>query len=126
MASELRVNTLKDASGNNSIATSFVASGSAKAYGNIEQGTTALKSGSLNTASVSDDGQGICTISYTSAMSDSNYAIAGYVYNDRTGLVNATSGYTYTTTQKKFDVVDSRDVSREDYDFTYTVNGDLA
>ena len=31
MASELRVNTLKDASGNNSIATSFVASGSAKA-----------------------------------------------------------------------------------------------
>jgi len=98
----------------------------AKAYGNIEQGTTALKSGSLNTTSVSDDGQGICTISYTSAMSDSNYAIAGYVYNDRTGLVNATSGYTYTTTQKKFDIVDARDVSREDYDFTYTVNGDLA
>jgi hypothetical protein len=32
MASELRVNTLKDASGNNSIATSFVAGGSAKAW----------------------------------------------------------------------------------------------
>ena len=32
MASELRVNTLKDASGNNSIATSFVANGSAKAW----------------------------------------------------------------------------------------------
>ena len=30
MASELRVNTLKDASGNNSIATSFVANGSVK------------------------------------------------------------------------------------------------
>ena len=29
MASELRVNTLKDAAGNNSIATSFVAGGSA-------------------------------------------------------------------------------------------------
>ena len=32
MASELRVNTLKDASGNNSIATSFVAGGSAKHF----------------------------------------------------------------------------------------------
>ena len=32
MASELRVNTLKDAAGNNSVATSFVASGSAKAW----------------------------------------------------------------------------------------------
>ena len=32
MASELRVNTLKDAAGNNSIATSFVAGGSAKAW----------------------------------------------------------------------------------------------
>ena len=34
MASELRVNTLKDASGNNSIATSVVFNGTAKAWGN--------------------------------------------------------------------------------------------
>ena len=40
MASELRVNTLKDASGNNSIATSFVASGSAKAWVNLDGTTT--------------------------------------------------------------------------------------
>ena len=32
MASELRVNTLKDASGNNSVATSTVAQGSAKGW----------------------------------------------------------------------------------------------
>ena len=37
MASELRVNTLKDASGNNSIATSFVANGSVKAWVNCNQ-----------------------------------------------------------------------------------------
>ena len=36
MASELRVNTLKDAAGNNSIATSFVAGGSAKAWVNFQ------------------------------------------------------------------------------------------
>ena len=32
MASELRVNTLKDASGNNSVATSVIAEGTAKAW----------------------------------------------------------------------------------------------
>jgi len=32
MASELRVNTLKDASGNNSVATSVVSNGSLKAW----------------------------------------------------------------------------------------------
>ena len=36
MASELRVNTLKDASGNNSIATSFVAGGSARCGNNFD------------------------------------------------------------------------------------------
>ena len=38
MASELRVNTLKDASGNNSVATSTVAQGSAKAWAHIAAG----------------------------------------------------------------------------------------
>ena len=39
MASELRVNTLKDANGNNSIATSFVAGGSAKVWINFDGDT---------------------------------------------------------------------------------------
>ena len=43
MASELRVNTLKDASGNNSIATSFVAGGSAKSYGYAQQRTATVE-----------------------------------------------------------------------------------
>ena len=40
MASELRVNTLKDANGNNSVATSFVAGGSAKAWINYKGTST--------------------------------------------------------------------------------------
>ena len=36
MASELRVNTLKDASGNNSIGLSYVAEGSAKTWGEFD------------------------------------------------------------------------------------------
>ena len=45
MASELRVNTLKDASGNNSIATSVVHSGSAKVWINFNgnSGTIAMR-----------------------------------------------------------------------------------
>ena len=52
MASELRVNTLKDAAGNNSIATSFVANGSAKAWVNFNgTGTIAISDDSFNVAS---------------------------------------------------------------------------
>ena len=57
MASELRVNTLKDASGNNSVATSTVFSGSAKFYiSNASDQTSILKS--FNVSSLDDDGTG--------------------------------------------------------------------
>ena len=55
MASELRVNTLKDAAGNNSVATSFVAGGSAKAWVNFKDWHNSLDSS--NVAS-SDNGTG--------------------------------------------------------------------
>jgi hypothetical protein len=73
MASELRVNTLKDASGNNSIATSFVARGSAKAYYHINvDGDTILDS--LNISSHDDDGEGDGGIHLSSNMGSANYS----------------------------------------------------
>ena len=54
MASELRVNTLKDASGNNSVATSVVASGSAKASLNYKGTATNSVRYSFNVSSVTD------------------------------------------------------------------------
>ena len=63
MASELRVNTLKDASGNNSIAASFVAGGSAKMWAFIEGDGTPTLSDSLNVSSIND--QETCLL-YTS------------------------------------------------------------
>ena len=53
MASELRVNTLKDASGNNSVATSVVFGGVAKCWGDYDQDTPSVKD-SFNTSSVTD------------------------------------------------------------------------
>jgi len=83
MASELRVNTLKDASGNNSVATSFVSSGSAKLWLNLD-GTATFDSDdteirdSFNVGSTLDGGgSGDYSVTFTSTMADGNYAIAG-------------------------------------------------
>lgn len=73
MASELRVNTLKDASGNNSIATSFVAGGSAKAWAFTDGTGTASVSDSLNIGGFTDNGTGDYTFSFSSAMGNATY-----------------------------------------------------
>tara|TARA_R110000823_G_scaffold225765_1_gene353531 strand:+ start:324 stop:692 length:369 start_codon:yes stop_codon:yes gene_type:complete len=59
MASELRVNTLKDAAGNNSVGMSYVAEGTAKAHVRFNgSGTVAISGYSLNVSSVTDLGTG--------------------------------------------------------------------
>ena len=75
MASELRVNTLKDASGNNSVATSFVAGGSAKAWVNMNgTGTIAIR-GNLNVSGLTDVGTGKYTTAFSSNLSSINYSL---------------------------------------------------
>ena len=71
MASELRVNTLKDASGNNSIATSFVAGGSAKVH--VLSNAGAASSASLNVSGMTDNGTGDYTTSFSNAFGSANY-----------------------------------------------------
>ena len=74
MASELRVNTLKDASGNNSVATSVVFNGTAKAWARFNGTGTAALDDSYNITSLNDNGTGNYTINYTNSMSNDNYA----------------------------------------------------
>ena len=78
MASELRVNTLKDASGNNSVATSVVAQGSAKAWIEFNgQGTVAV-SDSFNISGLFDDGgSGLYSTTFTTSMSNANFSTTG-------------------------------------------------
>ena len=76
MASILRVNTLTDASSNNSIATSFISSGSAKAWFTINGVGTAALLDSFNVASLTDDATGKFSANLTSAMNNFNYALA--------------------------------------------------
>ena len=88
MASELRVNTLKDASGNNSIATSVVANGSAKAFVNLSGDSTVSIRGSYNTSGVTDNGTGDYTFAWSSSMSDINYTSSGAGGQGSTALIN--------------------------------------
>ena len=75
MASELRVNTLKDASGNNSVATSTVAQGSAKAWIKFNSTGTIATRDSFNVSGIVDEETGITTVSFTNNMqTDANYA----------------------------------------------------
>ena len=74
MASELRVNTLKDASGNNSIGMSYVAEGSAKAWVSFN-GTSTLSVGdSFNVSSVTDNGTGSYTANWSNSFGSADYA----------------------------------------------------
>ena len=73
MASELRVNTLKDAAGNNSIATSVVANGSAKQWAKFT--VAAALNDSLNTSSITDSAVGNFEVNFSSAMGNANYAV---------------------------------------------------
>ena len=59
MASELRVDTLKDSSGSNSVGMAYVAGGSAKAWVHFNASTgTPTAQGSLNLSSITDSGVG--------------------------------------------------------------------
>ena len=81
MASELRVNTLKDANGNNSIATSFVAGGSAKAWVHLTGSGTPTAEDSLNNSSVTDGGTGLYTFNFTSNFGNIHYCAASMAGN---------------------------------------------
>ena len=88
MASELRVNTLKDASGNNSVATSVVANGSAKAWVNLNGDSTVSIRDSYNTSGVTDNGTGDYTFSWSSSMGNINYTSSGAAGQNQTALLN--------------------------------------
>ena len=89
MASELRVNTLKDAAGNNSIGTSFVAGGSAKAWVNFNGTGTIAARDSNNVSSLTDNGTGDHSTNFSSSMSNTNF-----MFNSTTSGDNGNIGYT--------------------------------
>ena len=76
MASILRVNTLTDASSNNSTAVSTINQGTAKAWFNLNAATPALRD-SFNITSITDEGTGTYEGVFTSAMGNGDYSATG-------------------------------------------------
>ena len=126
MASILRVNTLTDASSNNSIATSFVAQGSAKVWSNQTTGTA---NDSHNSSGITDNGTGDFSVNFSNAMSSANYSstLGGADANSNSALIVATNnGGGYATGSINYFVV-NEDSGATDYGPTCcTVHGDLA
>ena len=128
MASELRVTTLKDASGNNSVGMSTVAEGSAKAWVNFVGSSSGIPIGdSFNVSGNTDNGTGDYTITYSNAMGNGNYSLtgvgqAGGGSSVMALAVNQTGGLT-TASARVF----TKTGSPADSDLvTSTIQGDLA
>jgi hypothetical protein len=75
MAGTLTISTLNDSSG--VLATQNGMTGIAKAWVNFDgTGTPAIR-GSFNVSSITDNGTGDYTVNFTTAMANTNYAVAG-------------------------------------------------
>ncbi len=128
MASELRVNTLKDAAGNNSIATSFVAGGSAKVW--VSFNATPTIGDSLNVSSLTDNATGRPQVNFSNALANANYATSGLCGAGQTtnpAALTFDSGGGLQTTGSVAVVTSEGSDSKRDYALTtVSVNGDLA
>ena len=130
MASELRVDTLKDASGNNSIATSFVAGGSAKVHAHYNQDTTTVNT-SFNVASIADNATGDSQCNYTASLDAVNYClqVSGKTDDnntDSTGNRLWVRPYESTASNGSAFCTDTGGTERDPKILCYTTHGDLA
>ena len=132
MASILRVNTLTDASSNNSIATSFVFSGSAKAWIDIPAGLGSVNA-SFNVSSLDDDGTGDGGINYTSSMSSATYSVQGTSEDAASGTSARICDITQNTAAtgavdfELYSVYSSQNRANSDSQRAFvTIHGDLA
>jgi len=135
MASILRVNTLTDASSNNSVAMSTINQGTAKAWVTVDaDASTAVAFDSFNVASVQDDAAGKYGITYTNNMNNAHYLSNGVASHHSTSsdydryITGAQVGGSIdarrTTSLHKFGYLDSSYV--DTFTAGSSVHGDLA
>ena len=72
--STIKVNTIQDASGSNSSTAEQIAQGRAKVWINFDMNAGSITD-SFGFSSITDDGTGLFTITYSSAFSNTNYCI---------------------------------------------------
>ena len=93
--STLQCTNLQDTSGGNSLTTAQIYNGAAKAWVNFNgTGTVAIRA-QFNVSSITDNGTGDYTVTFTTAMADANYAVANSASWDsptRPGWMGISSG----------------------------------
>ena len=72
--STLKVNTIQDTSGSNASTTADIAEGRVKVWINFDMNAGSITD-SFGFSSITDDGTGLFTITYSSAFSNTNYCI---------------------------------------------------
>ena len=130
MASILRVNTLTDASSNNSIAMSTINQGTAKAWANLKGTDTFGLRDNFNVGSATDNGTGDYSLTWASSMSDVNYCILqSYEVSaeSNTRSTHQLDSYSYATTGYRILTSLSTNQSASDFTYVWTaIQGDLA
>jgi len=136
MASILRVNTLTDASSNNSTAMSTINQGTAKSWVCLKGSDTFAIRDSFNTASATDNGEGDYTTTRSNALANGDYATAGICSATGGGdphynfiVENSENSGTKirTTTAFRTYILNAREASVNDApDYSMTFMGDLA
>jgi hypothetical protein len=75
--SDLKVNSLQNAAGNQSVSQTTIYSGTAKAWSNLNGTGTIAERDSFNISGYVDNGTGDYTFTIASDMSDANYSFVG-------------------------------------------------
>jgi len=132
MASELRVDTLKDSSGNNSVGMAYVSNGSAKNWVNYDGSGTISITDSYNAASLTDNGTGDHTVNFTSSMANATYSVVACAANSpntypRVVACGTTDDTGYAASSYGLKTVIPTTGAADDSNLTVTsVQGDLA
>ena len=131
MASELRVNTLKDAAGLNSVGMAYVAGGSAKAWHQFNGTGTVATLDSFNISSLTDNAVGNYTSSYTNSMSNEYYSTSGSDVGSSSSnwwsfITSNGSNADITTGSVRFQIVHYQGTSNDHNRANVNIHGDLA
>ena len=120
MASILRVNTLTDASSNNSVSLETVSNGSAKAWAKLNDAGTAQDS--FNISSTTETSTALYTITINNDMNNANYSLTlGTHYAELIAINSvATGSYALRTFERADSLTANDEITHS------TVHGDLA
>jgi len=126
MASELRVTTIANNAGTESVDTTYVINGSAKAWVHFNSSTgTPTAQDSLNLSSITDSGVGIFQPTYSSAFANDDYSFVA-ITGTGSGGGWAVEAADRTTSRTKMYTLSSGDVLSDYSHNNALAHGDLA